>query len=270
MGIRKTKDLEFDFPIIDMHAHFLPGMDDGSRTMEETIQLLRAAAQQGMNGAVATPHFSGRRKSIPVQERLEEVREAIQDILPDFVLYGGCEHFYREMLAEQLADLYGVDGEDGEVSENNINDANWKTLAGSKYVLVEFEVDIPFEQLFRGIRRLSGAGFRPILAHVERYGCLRKEERLLELMRIGCIYQMNYDSLKGSMFSMETRWCRKQVLSGRISLLGTDMHRTDFRPPDIEEALVWLKKHLEPEELRRILYENPMKVLNPGNTNGKR
>ena len=71
----------------------------------------------------------------------------------------------------------------------------------------------------------------------------------------------NYDSLQGSWFQKETRWCRKQVESGVIDLLGTDMHRIDWRAPEIGQALSWLDGHVSPERIQQLVYKNPLKII---------
>ena len=94
--------------------------------------------------------------------------------------------------------------------------------ADSQYVLVEFMPSVSYEILFQGIRKLVSNGYTPILAHMERYGCLRKKGTS-ELLDIGCKLQMNYDSIQGHWFSPEVRWCREQVKSGSDPFPG-DRH----------------------------------------------
>ena len=73
---------------------------------------------------------------------------------------------------------------------------------------------------------------------------------------------MNYSSLSGNhLWDKETRWCRKQVTEGRIFCLGTDMHRMDYRKPDIEESFCWLVKHLDGRRLHSLLRGNAKKII---------
>ena len=82
-----------------------------------------------------------------------------------------------------------------------------------------------------------------------------------ELLDIGCKLQMNYDSIQGHWFSPEVRWCREQVKSGVIHFLGTDMHRSDYRPPQITEALKWLDGHIDAQQIWCITYQNALRVI---------
>ncbi|MDO5406073.1 MAG: protein tyrosine phosphatase [Eubacteriales bacterium] len=229
--------------IIDVHAHVLPGVDDGARTKKESVKLLMMAASQGITGVFATPHYSRRRTLHGLEELTEELQQTIQRFYPDFRIYPGQETYYHEELTDRL-----------KASEAH-------TMAGSRHVLVEFDTTVSYGTLFQGIRKLSASGYYPILAHMERYACLRTVGTE-ELHAVGCRMQMNYESLHGPWYSQEVRWCRKQVEDGKIHLLGTDMHRTDYRPPEIEEAWKWLESHISPEYLERICYQNPLCIIN--------
>ena len=232
--------------IIDVHAHILPGVDDGARDMDEALKMLKCAASQGIRAVIATPHCSRRRGVSGLESLLDALQESIRKEYPDFALYPGQETYYHEELAECL------------------NQGKALTMAGSRYVLVEFDPGVSYEYLFRGIRSLLYAGYFPVLAHVERYGCLYHEERFAELNDAGCVYQMNYNSLEGRWTDRRVRWCRKQVRSGRISFLGTDMHRMDFRPPGIKGAEKWMKSRGEDRLWEEMTCRNPMRLLSGG------
>lgn len=242
--------------IIDIHTHILPGVDDGARTMEEACRMLEEAIAQGVIAVVATPHGGGREGPTPGELRrlALQVQQEIARLHPKFRIFLGQELYFHEGLLEQLA------------ADEVL------TMAGTRYVLVEFNPAAPYSLLFRGIRALYNAGYQPILAHMERYRCLRQEENLLELLGSGCLFQMNYHGLAGSRWQREVRWRRSQVLEGRIHFLGTDMHRTDYRPPEIEEAFQWLEGHVEWKDRRMMAGGNAFQMLkekeNRRDTNG--
>lgn len=229
--------------IIDIHAHVLPGMDDGARDMEEACALLCKAAAQGILAVVATPHDTGGRNREELTGIAGQIKEEVCRTYPGFNLYVGQEAFYHEGLSGELRT--------GEAL----------TMVGSRYVLVEFHPSVSYGNLYRGIRAIFAGGYRPVLAHMERYQCLRREENLHGLTRAGCLFQMNYSSLQGGMFDPEVRWCRRQVLAGRIDLLGTDMHRIDYRPPDIIGAMKWLEHHVEERRLSSMTWEKPLEII---------
>ena len=141
------------------------------------------------------------------------------------------------------------------------------TLEGSQYVLVEFDPQVSYEKMYQAIRKLTMARYIPVIAHVERYTCLRQGTNLSEIAQCDCRLQMNYSSLSGNhLWDKETRWCRKEVTEGRIFCLGTDMHRMDYRKPDIEESFCWLVKHLDGRRLHSLLRGNAKKIIQKRNT----
>lgn len=233
------------YSLIDIHAHVLPGVDDGARTTQEACELVEQAAKAGFRAIVATPHYSRRRGAEGCAEAAEELRKVIPS---GFEIYLGQETYFHEELVD------------------NLKAGKALTMAGSRYVLVEFDTGVSFQALSRAMRRLLTAGYVPILAHMERYACLREEKNLDGICRSGCLLQMNYESLEGHWFGSEVRWCRKQVLEGKIHFLGTDMHRMDYRPPQITKAMEWLesavtRKKLSRHLLKNMTYRNAEKML---------
>ncbi len=229
--------------IIDVHAHIVPEVDDGARSIKESCRLLSLAAGQGIREVIATPHsFRGKRVE-ELKAVTEQIQKEMRYLYPDFTLHLGQENFYREELPARLREGKAL------------------TMTDSRYVLVEFDPEVTYDALYRGIHTLSSIGYLPVLAHVERYRCMRREERMEELTDKGCFLQMNYKSLQGRWYNKNVRWCRRQVTEGRIHLLGTDMHRTDFRPPVITEALGWLESHVDGEQLDAMTRKNPLKLI---------
>ena len=228
--------------IIDVHAHVLPGVDDGSRSMGESLRLLKQAAEQGICGVVATPHYSRHKNPSVYREKIEELKTLVQEAIPGFELWLGQETYYHDELLASLRSGQAITYENG------------------RYVLIEFSPDVAYSRMFQGLRNISASGFTPVVAHVERYACLR-QKGMEELKAIGCLLQMNYDSLKGLPIHSEVRWCRTQIRKKRIDLLGTDMHRMSYRPPEIEEAVKWLERSVSPEYLKQLTWSNPRRLI---------
>lgn len=228
--LRKYSDIH---NLFDIHIHLLPGLDDGARTMDETRGLIEQSIAAGFHALIATPHYS--RKHSP--ERYIEAAEHLQkEFSSEIEIYLGQELYYHEELVEKLKAGKAL------------------TMAGSRYVLVEFDTIVSVQTLNRAIRQMLTAGYIPILAHMERYRCLRDERNLQEICRSGCLMQMNYESLAGNWFNREVRWCRNQVLRGRIQFLATDAHRVDYRPPKIGKAMKWLEKSVNNGKLNKQLF----------------
>ena len=228
---------------IDIHAHILPGVDDGSKDADESRAMLLSAYSQGIRCIIATPHHSRRRGVKGIAELTRELAMMAREIDPAFAVYPGQETYYYDGLAEAV--------KEGETL----------TLAASRYVLVEFDPGVSFQILYQGIRKIIMARFIPVLAHVERYGCLHEEQNLKEAARCDCRFQMNYDSLAGPFWDSRIRWCRKQVMEGNIHLLAIDMHRMDYRKPDLAKAMAWLTKHVEEKKMKAMVWDNPHAII---------
>ena len=135
------------------------------------------------------------------------------------------------------------------------------TLAGSRYVLVEFAPGDSFGRISRAVRQLVQASYFPVIAHVERYPCLARDELLKELIDYGAYLQVNFKSLTGVWMDKRLRWCRRNLKKGYIHFLATDMHNIAVRPPGMQEGILWLKRNAGEEKAIRILRENPEFIL---------
>lgn len=233
--------------IIDIHAHILPGIDDGARDWDECRSMLREAYDQGIRHITATPHYSRRGLNPGIYDLAARLLEEAGTIGPGFDTGLGQETYFHQGLIE------------------NLRQGKALTLEGSRYVLVEFAPQVSAASLYQAARAMLMAGYLPVIAHVERYFCLREGRHMADLLQCGCMLQMNYTSLEGrGIWNREARWCRRQILDGRIHLLATDMHRIDFRKPDLRGSMEWLKKHIGEKELYALVCGNGKKILQKG------
>lgn len=232
---------------IDIHCHILPAIDDGAFNMRESIRMLQMARSQNICKVIATPHHSVHFSETDPQQIRDLCRKiqikAREKIDPAFTVYPGQEIFYAEDSLEKL--------KRGELL----------TLAGSSYVLVEYMINAPYSFIFKSVRELTEAQYKPILAHVERYSVLRQGNRMEELLDAGAAMQMNYRRIGGSWYDETTRWCRKMLKAGNIQFLGTDMHNLKDRKPQTEEAEAWIYKHLDVTYQKELFFLNAKNIL---------
>lgn len=233
--------------IFDIHSHVLPAVDDGSRYFLESEELLRSAYEQGITAVIATPHYinnRNRKDSSGIKKTFELLSNKTREALPKLELYLGEELFYFDGILRRL--------EEGRAL----------TMNGTRYVLVEFSPSVSYLELQQAVREFVVSGYVPVLAHIERYEVLRKnDQKIDELIERGAYMQMNYGSIAGggmTAFAAEN-WCRKQIANGRIHMMGSDMHRVDMRPPELERPLKWLQSKGYLELLTDI---NPRHMLN--------
>lgn len=234
--------------ITDIHCHVLPGIDDGARTEEESLQMLKMAYGQGIRRVFATSHgsfmFPSGQPDIILQKCRALETRARMEIDPEIRVYPGQEILFSDSVPKRL--------EKGELL----------SLAGSPYVLLEFFPAASFATIYRAVRECSLLAFYPILAHIERYEALREEGRIGELTEAGAYMQMNYRIIGGKWYEPSVRWCRNLLKREGVHFLGTDMHNTGTRAPDIKNAMKWLEKNLDETYLARLCRENAESVLN--------
>jgi protein-tyrosine phosphatase len=232
---------------IDIHTHILPEVDDGSSSMDETVRMLKKALEQGIKTIIATPHYmaGGKNKSVGeltlIRERVQAEAEKLDK---EFSILLGNELYYSDSVIPALKNKEAL------------------TLAGSRYVLVEFSPNDIYDRIFRGMGELVRAGYAPVLAHVERYQCLYKREDLVnDLIELGCYIQMNSNSLIGGIFNTEVNQNKKLLYQGMVHLIGSDCHDEKVRIPIMETAVKALRKKCDESFIERIFYINPRKIL---------
>lgn len=212
--------------IIDFHSHILPGVDDGARNLKTSVKMLYAAAEQGVNVQVLTPHYyPWKEKPDSFLERRDEcVRRLInyrRDWWPKLTV--GAEVAYFDGMAQ--------------------TDLSELCIGGSNVLLIE----LPFENWNRHlpdeIAELTlDRNYRVVLAHIERYISYKgNREMLLELAELPVTVQMNAEAF----LSMSSRF-RSLPLAKEFRgfLLGSDAHGMEHRPPNILEGREAVEKHL--------------------------
>ena len=230
-----------------MHSHILPGVDDGAQDMEMSMAMVDMAYNQGVRLMIATPHYYPGHMRYP-KEHLEEVYEktisVIKEKYSDFTLLLGNEIYYRDEVVEKL------------------RNKRIFTLADTRYVLLEFSTMAEYDYIVKAVRKVLDAGYYPILAHIERYACLWKnEKRVKELIRMGAYMQINAENFQGGFFSAERRYCTKLIQSGMVHFLGSDCHNISSRSPNYKQAVEYLEGKFEPELFNDIITKNPGKLL---------
>ena len=233
--------------IIDMHTHILPGLDDGARKWEDCLQMLLKSAECGVQKIIATPHYSPWDKYVTTEEIQRLCKEAELRFQTQFgmdmEIYPGHEIYYQIGIVNELKKGRAL------------------SLAGSRYALVEFEPEASYQTIYHAIREFCDGGYIPIIAHVERYRCLRKTDKLEFLKDGGALFQMNIGSLQGGLLDWESRWSKSCLSKGMIDFLASDMHNLRTRTPLSVEKMEWVREKLRPEYQEKILCGNSQKII---------
>lgn len=232
---------------IDIHNHILPCVDDGSQSLEQSMRMLKIAYQEGIRAICLTPHYMPPRYEVPAQD-LGKSKELLQEALIQegigIRLYLGNEIYYRQSTVEQILDGTAL------------------TMAGSRYVLVEYNVQESANQIEASIHELANVGLRPIIAHIERYQSLVGEERRVDaLIDQGAYVQVNAGSVTGIFGHRTARWAKTLLKRDLVHLIGTDAHNEDKRAPKLNECARYLMKKYGEDYTQLLLWDNPCKVI---------
>lgn len=234
--------------MIDIHCHLLPGIDDGPATFEEAVALCRAVAAEGCTAALATPHqhhelwWNGEPERLTLL--LARLREAVGNELE---LYAGAEIHVGARTLDELDRWPG-----GELIP----------LAGSRWVLLEFDRFEPLADPFDLIHELVVAGWRPILAHPEEYAWLAEDSELLDrLILRGARLQITAANLLGDRGRGLAERCRALLASGRVHFVASDAHGTARRPTRMAEAARELARRFGEATAFRLTTANPTAIL---------
>lgn len=234
--------------MFDIHSHIIYHIDDGSRTPEESLALIRQDSAEGARDIIATPHYYVQYPTDP--DRIRAELATIQNMADadglDVHLYPGNEVLWFDSMTERL--------QSGEIL----------TLADSHYTLIEFYPEEGYQTILRAVRNVRNAGYRPIIAHAERFRAMQ-EHGLEEVRDLGAYVQLSTEPLshKGlpGLLDRETKFIQKALKNQQADFLGTDMHRTDHRPPVLRDAIRWIEKNLDPDYADDVLKRNAEAIL---------
>lgn len=223
--------------MIDFHTHILPGMDDGSRSLEQSVAMLREAKSQGVEWIVATPHFYPEDESVEsFLERREKAEAALRK-----------EMAKHEDLPQVVvgAEVYYFTG----ISDSDI--LQKLTIGDSRYVMVEPPLSPWPERVFRELEGIVlQQGLIPIVAHIDRYVRPFRTYKIPErLSAMPLLVQASGEFfLDKRTKNMALRMLRK----GQIHLLGSDAHNMEERCPNLGQAAEVIRKKLGEDLLEEI------------------
>lgn len=234
--------------MIDFHTHIIPNIDDGSRSIEETFNLIQEAKEVGFDGIILTSHYIENYYETDVPERDIWVK-AISDNLKqkgiDTNLYLANEIYLSDNMMKLLIE--------GKAS----------TINNSSYVLFEMPLNAEPMNLYDVIYSLQENKLIPVLAHPERYSFVQKEPELItDLIQKGVLMQANYGSILGQYGEKAQIIVKKFFESNMIHFLGSDVHRQKTIYKRIPDALRQIEEIVGEQKLNELTTINPELALN--------
>ena len=230
--------------MIDFHSHILPGIDDGSKNLEQSIAMVNEAKKVGFTKIISTSHYMENYYECNEKNR-KELLEQVQKNVNGIELCLGNEIYITNNIIELL--------QNGQASSIN----------GTKYVLFEFPLITTRPMNDKEvIYRLVENGYIPIIAHPERYPFIQENpDYLFELEEMGALFQANYGSIIG-MYGLKAKKTLKILLKNNlISFFGSDVHRPEQVYNKMPKIINKLKKIISNEEFEEFTEINLEKVL---------
>lgn len=213
---------------VDIHSHFVYGLDDGARTITEMETMLDAAHADGVVSLFATPHVTPGMKPFDAEKyesHLNQARRYCRDRGYNMQLFSGAEILYTPMLQQYCM-------------EHRL-----PTLGDSEFVLMEFVPGVKLQELESALTLMKRNGYIPILAHIERYNCLYRGKTAAKLKeRYNVRYQVNANTVLSDQGYFRTRKIRSWFENELVDFIASDAHNVQNRRTKLRKAFSTLKK----------------------------
>lgn len=221
--------------MVDFHTHILPGLDDGSKNLDQSLQMLRMEQEQGVHTVILTPHYYSTQQSPEQflsrrQRAWERLSGELEEGMPRLLM--GAEVQYFDNM-------------------ENLQNLSWLCIQGTRLLLLEMPFDRWDQRVVRSVQQIQWAGeIQVVLAHMERYLSFGQNPQALEeLRRCGVLTQVNASFFDG--------WLRQKkalfmLRKGQFQLIGSDCHNLTSRKPNWD---------LVPEDVKKSVGQFSRKLL---------
>lgn len=228
--------------LFDLHTHILPGVDDGAQTLDAALQMLQNAAAGDVTHLAVTPHYNHPcfpfRTAQELKDRFFLFQEAAKDI--PVTLYFGCEVHVSAPLGKDVL----------------------PTLNGSRYLLTELPPELSFSDSTALLQQVLQAGYIPIIAHPERYRCIRQNpSQATHWLELGGHLQLTAGSLMGKFGEGAMQAARSLLQQDLVACIASDAHGPLSRTNYLAAAYNHLYVHFGAQHARILMWENPMRIF---------
>ena len=237
--------------MVDLHCHILHDIDDGARSLEESVHLCRLAVQNSIQTAVLTPHLVRPEHVDDVIElrdrRIEELRNALAKENIPLELVPGAEVFVND-------DIFYAPSLDA------------ATLGGTRYMLIEFDFNgLNINRIIKYVEEIKSRGYYPIIAHPERYRFIQQNYDIANhLADMGVLFQLNSSSLAGFGGIESRELAYAMAASGMASFIGSDAHSLAHRPNNLLEQRDMFPVTIDFDTYDRLMSKNALVILADG------
>lgn len=230
--------------ICDIHTHVLPGVDDGARTMQQALQMLKNAAASDVEYLVVTPHCNR-----PDSRALQELQTVFQRLceesaqIPVKLALGAEVH-----VTQQLPEL--------------LRKGQLLTINSGRYLLTEFPFDWEASEFLPMLEKICALGYIPVVAHPERYhAVMEAPEQVYPWLELGCHIQLTAASVVGK-YGQRPQKCAAYLLkNGMACCVASDAHGTENRNNNLLEVESYLSLYYSRQCAKALLWDNPMRIF---------
>ncbi len=230
--------------MFDIHYHLLYGVDDGPKTLEESLALAEASIAEGVTHVVCTPHSNDTYRFQPEvnRERLAALEERLDGRL---TLGLGCDF---HLSYDNIESLY--------------KDRSCFTINGKQYLLVEFPDFGIATNMAATFYEMTAFGVVPIITHPERNPTLQQDPgRMSEWIRLGCLVQVTASSLLGRFGQRAQTVSRDLLRKNWVHIIASDAHSVERRAPALSKAHAALQSEFGQQTADRLCIENPKAIF---------
>lgn len=237
--------------MIDIHCHILPEVDDGSRSLNESIEMALIAREQGIKKIVNTSHYHPDfryKKGEELLKELEDFNNVLKENMIDIEVLIGNEIYYTKDLIKEIDDL------------------DFYTLNNSRYILIELPPTNFPSDLCNIVYELKEKNYIPVFAHVERYREVQENPDLIyDIINAGAIIQINSHSILGKSGKELQRTCDTLISRNMVHVVGTDAHRSKRRTPIFLDAYKYVCEKYSKEIADDLFVKNNNAIINNEN-----
>jgi len=234
--------------MIDLHGHYLPGVDDGAKDLEDSLAMLRHAQADGIESVVVTPHANSALCTAKGFDALrrgwEDWRRALAASGLKMNAYSGAEVYFTSELLPMLKDHRDL-----------------LTINNGSYLLLEFPPEYVYAHSKDFIYKISTEGFIPIISHAERNAEIQRSPAVLrDLVKAGALCQVNAGSLRGDFGSSARRSAFELIQGNLVHVIASDAHDLENRKPELS-FVPSLLLGVAAEKIDLYLHEIPAAII---------
>lgn len=235
--------------MIDLHLHILPGIDDGAQSWDDAAEMAQIAVESGVRAAAATSH-----SNLPEGGCAQEAQRYFQAL----------ERF-RRLLDQERIPLTVVCGMEIFAQGNfleRLKRGELLSLNHTQYILIEFPLQEEAFAIYRALAEAIKEGWRPVVAHPERYACVQKvPAHVYEWYRMGAVIQINKGSVLGRFGKTAQRTAESLLRHRLAAVAASDAHSPIIRTPELGGLKSELSQRYGEACAQLLLSENPRRIL---------